>query len=144
MRIHDFSGAMFGCSRRLAKISLPFLILLVGGCTGRAGPGDGENKSTSSVSSPSLLSVIPGEMSECGPETGIAKVSWDAHRSDISRVRIEVGQMGSEQSRTFFIGSSKSSSYTEKWVRVGTVFILLDDETGEFLKSYEMRAVPCL
>lgn len=144
MPIHDLSVVMPRGPRRLTKTALFFLILLVGGCTGRAGPDDEERKSRASVSSPPLLSVIPGEMSECGPETGIAKVSWDAHRPDISRVRIEVGQLGNEQSRTFFIGSSKSSSFTEQWVRVGTVFILLDDETGEFLKSYEVTAVPCL
>ena len=144
MPTHDFSAVMPGCSRRLAKALLFFLILLVGGCTGRAGPDGKERKSPASISSPSLLSVVPGEMSECGPETGIAKVSWDAGRSDISRVRVEVSQIGSEQSRTFFIGSSKSSSFTEQWVRIGMVFTLLDDKTGEFLKSYEVMAVPCL
>lgn len=144
MPVYASSGGMSGCSRPLAKSSLLSIILLASACTGRVGPGEEGRKNLANISSSSLLSVMPGEMSECGPETSIAKVSWDAGRSDISRVRIEVGQMGSEQSRTFFIGSSKSSSFTEKWVRVGTVFILLDDETGKFLKSYEVRAVPCL
>ena len=144
MFIRDFSALMFPCPRFSARVSLLSLILLMGGCTGKDGIGDGESNSPADVSSPSLLSVIPGEMSECGPETGVAKVSWDARRSDNSRVRIEVGQLGSEQSRIFFIGNSKSSSLTEQWVRVGTVFILLDHETGKFLDSYEVKSVPCL
>ena len=91
-----------------------------------------------------LLSVTPGEMSECSHEMGVAEVSWDASQLGVSKVRVEVGQLGGQQTRTFFVGDSKSSSTTEQWVRIGTVFILLDDETGKFLDAHEVTAIPCL
>ena len=91
-----------------------------------------------------LLSVTPGEMAECSPGLGVAEVSWDASQLGVSRIRVEVGQLGGQQTRTFFVGDSKSSSTTEQWVRIGTVFMLLDDETGKFLDSYEVKAIPCL
>lgn len=135
---HDFSVVLLPFFRISMKVLFLFAVLTAGGCSG--GEGLGGNQKNSQA----ILSVTPSEMSECGPETSIAKISWNTGRPSNPRVRIEVGHVGSEQSRIFFIGNGKSSSYTEQWVRIGTVFIMSDDESGDFLKSHEVTAVPCL
>lgn len=91
-----------------------------------------------------LLAVVSEPISECGPATVVAEVSWDAKRLGIQAVRVEVGQLGNTESKVFFAGDSKGSMLTEQWVRVGTVFILVDEETGRVLDSREVRGRPCL
>lgn len=91
-----------------------------------------------------LLTVAPNTVSECGPETVVAKVSWDAEQLGIRSVRVEVGHLGNSEPKVFFLGDSKASMFTEQWVRIGTIFILVDGDTGRILASQEVRALPCL
>ena len=91
-----------------------------------------------------LLTVVPGNLSECASYDGIARVAWDASPVGASSVRVEVGQLGNTDSRVFYEGDGTSSAVTGPWVRAGTVFILFDGDTGALLDSFEVKARPCL
>lgn len=91
-----------------------------------------------------LLSVVPDTVSECGSDMVVAEVSWDAERLGIQAVRVEVGQLGNTEPKVFFVGDSKASMLTEQWVRVGTIFILLDQDSGKVLDSREVTGRACL
>lgn len=106
--------------------------------------GGGESGSAYGVPSNPLLTVVPGTLSECGPEAVVAEVSWNASQLGIPSVRVEVGQLGNSEPKVFFVGESRGSMLTEQWVRVGTIFILVDDENGRILDSREVLGVPCL
>lgn len=95
-------------------------------------------------SAKALLTVVPGYLSECAAYDGVAQVAWDASAVGASRVRVEVGQLGNTDSRVFYEGDGRSSVATGPWVTAGTVFILVDRDTGALLDSYEVKALPCL
>lgn len=104
----------------------------------------GESDRVDPVARGPLLSVMSDTISECGPGMVVAEVSWDARRLGIQTVRVEVGQLGNTDPKVFFVGDSKGSMVTEQWVRIGTVFILVDERTGRVLDSREVRGRPCL
>lgn len=108
------------------------LPLLIGLCACSRGDGAARD--------PVSIRFSPSALSECEGEAIAGEASW---RSNAKRVRVEVGQVGSEQRKVFFVGAPVGSGMTEQWVRKGTVFILVDDERNEYLDSFEVGGVPC-
>lgn len=109
------------------------LSLLIGLCACTRGD-------STAAPDPASIRFSPSAVSECGGGTIAGEVSW---RSSAKRVRVEVGQVGNEQRKVFFVGAPVASGMTEQWVRKGTVFILLDDERNEYLDSIEVEGTPC-
>ena len=110
------------------------LPLLSCGGTGQGGP----------AADLASLRVTPGQLSECGAGPASVEVAWDATRAGVSRVRVEVGQLGMAESRLFFEGDVAASAATGPWAGIGTVFLLVDDGTGDVLAHHEITGLACL
>lgn len=90
------------------------------------------------------IRVVPESVDACDTAVVAAEVRWSVSPGRSTRVRIDVGQVGSESSKAFYVGRPNGTMRTGEWVRDGTIFVLTDDETGRFIDSLEVSSRRCI
>lgn len=96
---------------------------------------------------PAGIGVIEANPSIIDTCTGdgliVSEIRWRVTDPFVDKVRIEVSQVGDSDRKVFYGGAPEGAMHTEKWVRPGTVFILLDDSSNRVIDTIEVRGRSC-
>lgn len=113
-------------------IALVFIIILTA-CS----PEENMGNMSAIEANPSIVDVCSGD------EAIVTEIRWKVVDPAVDTVRIEITRVGDETRKVFYVGPPMGQMLTEKWVRTGMVFILINHRNDEVIDAIEMRGHSC-